>query len=189
MCTNTSWQLPKSLADAIMSAGFQSFAFRHYKKWTYHGCKWINEVIAGRSAIYTPGHGTTVYAWEELSGRRGGPHPIHHQRNHLFNALSLSLLHRSLMEEPSSRKFSPTTQCLIPITLTWRTTAGVKTWCTNQQSGEPQNQSINLKQDSLLVQHCWYGVTYFFPLHLCCSTSESHSFRLVHQDELPLSAT
>lgn len=33
-------------------------------------------------------------------------------------------------------------QCLIPITLTWRTTAGVKTWCTNQQSGEPPHQLL-----------------------------------------------
>lgn len=46
------------------------------------------------------------------------------------------------MEEPSSRKSSPMMQCLIPITLTWKTTAGAKTWCTNQQSGELPHQSL-----------------------------------------------
>ncbi|CAG14267.1 unnamed protein product, partial [Tetraodon nigroviridis] len=48
----------------------------------------------------------------------------------------------SQMEEPSSRKSSPTMRCLIPITLTWRTTADVRTWCTNQQSGETPRQLL-----------------------------------------------
>lgn len=68
---------------------------------------------------------------------------IHPHRNHLFNAPSLFWLRRSQMEEPSSRRFSHMMQCLIPITPTWRTTAGVRTWCTNQQSGEPQSPSFS----------------------------------------------
>lgn len=35
-----------------MSAGFLLFALGHYKKWTYHGCKWINEVIAGKQGYF-----------------------------------------------------------------------------------------------------------------------------------------
>lgn len=56
--------------------------------------------------------------------------------------------------------------CLIPITLTWRITADVKTLCTNQLSGEPQNQLtlISNKSSSLLNCSCMYHTFCF------CST-------------------
>lgn len=57
------------------------------------------------------------------------------------------------MEVPSSRKSSPMMLCLIPITLTWRITADVKTLCTNQLSGEPQKSiNFNFKQDYFPVK-------------------------------------
>lgn len=87
--THTSSCVRRRLADFIMSAGFQSFAFRRFNEWSYRGCKWINGVITGRSTICTWGHRTTVYAWEKLLGQKGKPCPIHHYENQIINALSL----------------------------------------------------------------------------------------------------
>lgn len=95
-----------------------------------------------RQEIQTLGHESTADTLEDLPGRRRWPRGVHHLRNRLFNVLSPVLLHRSQMEEPSSRKSSPMMQCLTPITLTWRTTADAKTWCTSQQSGEPTPPSL-----------------------------------------------
>lgn len=87
------------------------------------------------------GHESTVYTSKDLLGQRIGPLAFVNW-GIIFLMFSLFLLHRSQMGEASSRKYSPMMQCLIPITLTWRTTADVKTWCTNRQFGEPPNHLV-----------------------------------------------
>lgn len=87
------------------------------------------------------GHESTVDTSKDLLGQRSGPSAFV-KWGIIFLMFSLFLLHRSQKGEASSRKFSPMMQCLIPITLTWRTTADVKTWCTNQQFGEPPNHLV-----------------------------------------------
>lgn len=127
-------------ADALMSAGFQLFCFRTL--WEID-LSWLqmNQWGNCRQESHTLGHESTVDTQEDLSGQRNGPVAFIIW-GIIFLIFSLFLLHRSQMEEPSSRRSSPMMQCLIPITLTWRTTADVKTWCTNQQSGEPPHQLL-----------------------------------------------
>ena len=133
---------------------FNPSAFRHHKEWAYHGCKWINGIIAVSSAIYTPGRGTAVCAWRELSGQKGRPRPIRLCRNHLINVL---LFAPQVTDGGTIKQKIFTYDAMFNTNYSHMEDYRRREDLVYQSTVRWVSKSINfnLKQDYLLVELCW----------------------------------